>query len=345
MDFVASNIAHPLFVSGSFGSGTPKEVLSALFGVSVFDGPLITTAGPEKRLEFDLRKSRPDAVLNANLVHEVAALLHLAPQAASIAHPTAGEGFALLCDGAIILTMPQCVIIICDMDVAVHRAVPALKTLIASHGFAIEWASFKRKNNGCPWGAKKDSSNVEEYAILKETFPAGNSFMFGAIDSDHYFDFIFDDLQRPTNESDVQCNIKLYGVEFDENFPKHVGSHLVTAGEPGRTQQAVIFSEAMYETLRVKSTEANGLTISYETNAEACDRLPLLAAQIVALMPSRFTITVLSDCNSRTNAVAKEGHDLSLDPALFPGYCRENRTTNTFQHGYVMTKVSYKVLT
>jgi hypothetical protein len=171
-------------------------------------------------------------VLNANLVHEVAALLHLAPQAASIAHPTAGEGFALLCDGAIILTMPQCVIIICDMDVAVHRAVPALKTLIASHGFEIEWASFKRKNNGCPWGAKKDSSNVEEYAILKETFPAGNSFMFGAIDSDHYFDFIFDDLQRPTNESDVQCNIKLYGVEFDENFPKHVGSHLVTAGEP-----------------------------------------------------------------------------------------------------------------
>jgi hypothetical protein len=347
-----AQVSISLAPSASFGQGTPKEVLSALFGAANFDcdASAASTAGPEKRLELDLRKSHQDAHVTEDLVKAVAAKADLHPIQAPVRQSDDGEGFALICEGAILLAMPCRLIVTCDMAIPIHRHIPDFVAILSEAGFEVEWASFKRKNNAAPWGTP-DKSGVEEYAVLKQQFPSGNSFVLGAVDHDHYFMFIYDAIRRPNDncEIDSQLNIKLYDANAGEDDSTikafHIGAQSVDAAnlksnKTIATQRVVFSGKSTYDLLRLKAS-GDGNVIAYETNAEVCDTLPALSKQVLALRPARFTISLLVDPQSATRVSIKSGKSIGVEPDFFPGYTRTNRVSNVFQHGYVAVKVSY----
>lgn len=317
--------------------GTPSEMMASLFG-----GALKTTTaaatGREKRLELDLRPKSSAAVMTAATLESVAERAGLSGAAACEVHE---YGMACLAPAGIAVWAPNRVIITTDMDVQLHEAVTAVVALLGGAGYEVEWASFVRKNTACPWDAR-DHTMAIEYAALKESFPAGRPFVFGAVDSDHYFYFVYDALQRGPGcvESDVQINIKMYDVAVTDEA-NSIGMHTVAVpGKPGAAQ-AVKFGAEHYESLRAKKFAHGGNMVSFESNAEAVSAMPALSRQLIALRPKRFTVMMLLDPQSESGRLRAARRSVGLDADSFPGYKIFNRTANTFEHGYAVNKVTY----
>ena len=320
----------------NFGDGSPTQMMAALFG-GLPDAVPNPHFGPEKRLELDLRRCG-DA---GKIVPSEATLLRIAEALGVSPIETTDTvwGSAVLCDAAIIVWSGAKVIVTCDMDIQLHRALESILLLFEAQMLEPEWASFVRKNTVCPWDSV-DVSIAHEYSVLKTAFPSGQPFVFGPVDSDHYFYYVFDDLRRGTDcdESDIQTNVIMYNILSPDRIV--LGSHDVRFGLKDNGAQFVHFAEGSYESLRVKNFGIGASNIaSFETNVEGS--ILTLAEQIVALQPERFTVTMLMDPQSSTCQAFSKREPIGLEQSLYPGYQMVNRTTNTFEHGYAVAKVSF----
>lgn len=320
--------------------------MAGLFGTA----PILNTAesvaqgghqtGREKRLELDLRPISATGVIDAELITQVATCLGFKPSAPC---QTDVGGVACFAADGLVLGTAQRIVVTADMSVSLHGAVKQVLELLLDAGFEVEWASFVRKNTSCPWDAR-DTTMALEYAALKEAFPNGRPFVFGPVDSHHYFYYVSDSLVRGPSmvESDVQINAKLYN--FQCGSESRLGSLAVGGPAAKAVRQSTVIGTDSYETLRVRTTTTGHLTgnmLSFETNADAPTALTHLAAQIVALKPERFTVMMLLDPHSASGRAHAAHAPIGVEQEHFPGYVIANRMSNTFEHGYAVVKVSY----
>jgi len=172
---------------------------------------------------------------------------------------------------------------------------------------------------------------AREYAALKTAFPAGNPFIFGPVDSDHYFYFVYDDIHRNEGirEGDVQLNVKMYNIKNS------------AADVDAKHPLSVHFNDAdQYQVTRGKfGAESN--TVSFETNYGIAESLCKLRQTVIDAQPDRFAILVLLDPHSDEAQQYLAGQKLGFEPEFFPNYSLLNRTTNRFEHGYIVMKLSY----
>ncbi len=190
--------------------------------------------GPEKRVEFDVRPragmSPPPLLPRVpGLVDKVLALL-------KITSPTLREhscgGLSAFSGSSLILFAEWRIIITTPQRVHIVRYLLRLLHLLYEAGYETEWASFVRKNNDSPWQAK-DQQIAREFSVLKTIFPTGRSYVFGAVDQDHYFYYIYDDVRRSLRvgtevperdgrrvvEDNVQFNLKMYNIQLSGAEP------------------------------------------------------------------------------------------------------------------------------
>lgn len=201
---VAAASAHPPMGNPS-GDMSPAELRVLLrTWCDAVEKPLraVEELGPEKRLEFNVRPkagNTPPALIPRvpGLVDKVIALLKIS-NPRSQAHDC-GALTIYSSSGMLIVFAEWRIIITTPQRVHIVRHLLRFLSLLYESGYETEWASFVRKNNDSPWMAK-DQQIAREFSILKTVFPTGRSYIFGAVDQDHYFYYIYDDVKRPTQD-------------------------------------------------------------------------------------------------------------------------------------------------
>lgn len=277
-------------------------------------------SGLEKRLELDFANAVP---ANTFSVAELEAVLAVLNQ--ELQYTTQAEGLvALVLTQSILILTPHKLVLTSASEVMLHQALTPLLALLAEKAIAVEWASYLRKNTTSPWCAESETSDImaQEYADLKAAFPAGRSFLTGPVDGDHFFNFVFDEVQRDADrtETDVQVNVFLYDI-----------AQGVSDAEKS-TQRFVALPEGEYEVLRTFAATA---CVSFETNAKATVTSPARVQQLVdELQPAHFTIVALQDRDT-------DGAALRRTFQSFSSYTRENRTVNHFGEGYAFHQVLF----
>lgn len=308
-------------MSGPYG----VELMNALFGgmsAELSEG----RRGAEVRLELDLRSGLAVRVTPSTL-REIAECLNANPL---MIRDGNYDECALVCDEAIIIATTTQLVIIASAALNLHDAVARILQVIAGCGHKIEWASFLRKNTSCPWD-RRDVAIAKEYTALKLAFPQGNPFVFGPVDSDHYFYYVHDDIRRGegVREADVQLNIKLYNVQNSDMFGVN----------PKCPMKLTFQGKDEYEVTR-GVFEENTNTISFESNFDIRGALSRTQTLISESRPERFTVLLLLDPQCDDVQRIKSGEVLGLQPGC-QDYTLVNRTSNTFEHGYVVIKTSF----
>jgi S-adenosylmethionine decarboxylase len=277
-------------------------------------------SGLEKRLELDFAAAVPASTFT---VAELEAVLASAQQ--EVRHCTEAEGLmAMEMTQSILILTPRKMIITSASEVMLHQALKPTLDLLAAKMVVVEWASYLRKNTTSPWCAESETSDImaQEYADLKAAFPSGKSFLTGPVNSDHFFNFVYDDVERAVErkEEDVQVNVFLYGVV------DHVS-------ETQKCEQRfTALPNGEYEVTR---TFAVLPCVSFETNAKAAVTSPARVQELVdTFQPAHFTIVALQDKDT-------DGAALRRNFQSFTSYTLQNRTVNHFGEGYAFHQLLF----
>lgn len=277
-------------------------------------------SGLEKRLELDFAAAVPAATFT---VAELETVLAAAQQ--SLKHFTEAEGLlALELTQSILILTPHKMIITASSEVMLHQVLKPALALCAAKAVEIEWASYLRKNTTSPWCAESETSDImaQEYADLKAAFPAGKSFLTGPVDSDHFFNFVYDDVERQAErkEEDVQVNVFLYDVVDGLSDTQKC------------EQRFAALPNGEYEIAR---TFAALPCVSFETNAKAAITAPTRVQHLVdTYQPAHFTIVALQDKDT-------DGAALRRNFQCFTSYTLQNRTVNHFGEGYAFHQLVF----
>jgi S-adenosylmethionine decarboxylase len=320
--------------------------------------------GPEKRLEIVARLSpdedprgfltRPQSVWE-----EIIAELH----AKIVAKVSTGVLDAyVLTESSLFVEAHRVILITCGTTTLLST-LPKILTLVADLNAEVEWASFMRKNFSYPWEQiGPHASMEEEYRILKECLPAGKPFIFGPIDSDHYFFFVFDDVHRPTVEADVQISVTMFGLDqdvaanfFSDSFSatsditaaireksgvsrlvKNLAVSDLQFAPCGYSINAVAGST--YRTMHITPEEHCSFA-SFETSEPVTEVSGVLNDVLSVFRPKTFTVLLLADPGSTLGAKIQSRAPIGLEEVA--GYAVNNRTTNEFGPGYFVMKVTF----
>ncbi|KAK7195477.1 S-adenosylmethionine decarboxylase proenzyme- like [Novymonas esmeraldas] len=279
-------------------------------------------SGLEKRLEFDF------ATPVEPLTFAVAELEEVLAAAGQELHHASHEAglLSLEMTQSIVIVTPHKLVVTSASDVMLHRVLTPALALLAAKGVCVEWASYLRKNTTSPWCAKSETSDImaQEYAGLKAAFPTGRSFLTGPVDGDHYFNFVYDGVDRAAaavhTEEDVQVNVFLYDVAAG-----------VAEGQK-TTQRFQALPTGEYEVTR---TFTEVPCVSFETNARAAMATPARVQELVdTYAPAHFTIVALQDKDA-------DGPALRRNFQAFHAYTLQNRTVNFFGEGYAFHQLLF----
>ncbi|KAL7696554.1 S-adenosylmethionine decarboxylase proenzyme-like [Lotmaria passim] len=277
-------------------------------------------SGLEKRLELDFAAAMPASTFT---VAELEAVLATAQQ--ELRHVTQAEGLlAMEMTQSILILTPYKLIVTSASEVMLHQVLKPALALLEAKAVEVEWASYLRKNTTSPWCAESETSDImaQEYADLKAAFPAGKSFLTGPVDSDHFFNFVYDDVERQTQrrEEDVQVNVFLYDV-------------VNGLGDTQKCEQRfTALPDGEYEVAR---TFAAMPCVSFETNSKAAVMSPARVQHLVdTFQPAHFTIVALQDKDT-------DGAALRRNFQSFDAYTLQNRTVNHFGEGYAFHQLLF----
>eukprot|EP00796_Vickermania_ingenoplastis_P006058 gene6058-4358_t len=277
--------------------------------------------GLEKRLQFDFRGA--SAALTAE---NVARVMAHADQEVQEHKQVGGMEAVTLTDSLVVLTASR-LLVTSSSSVMLHGVLRPMLELFASRGLEVEWASFQRKNLISPWQSRCETSDImaEEYAELKAAFPKGNSFLTGAVDGEHYFHYVFDDVkpEEGVAELDAQFNVYLYDAQ--QGMPE---------GPVKREQHLRPLADGAYEMQRVF---ADARCVSFETNASLDAFAPphRLSALLREFCPKRFTLVMFQDKDVAEGKLRSAIRDVD-------GYKTVNRTVNYFSEGYAFHHISFE---
>ncbi|KAG5472534.1 hypothetical protein LSCM1_03936 [Leishmania martiniquensis] len=277
-------------------------------------------SGLEKRLELDFASALDvHALTVAELGHVLAAAGQKLLQHSSV------EGLlSLEMTQSIVIVTPYKLVVTSASEVMLHQVVTPALAFLTSRGARVEWASYLRKNTTSPWCAESETSDImaQEYAELKAAFPTGKSFLTGPVDGHHYFNFVYDNVERVAGrkEQDVQVNVFLYNVAtgLEEVHKTTQRFHALPSGE--------------YEVTR---TFVGAPCVSFETNARAAVSTPARVQELVdTFQPAYFTIVALQDKDA-------DGSALRRNFDSFHAYTLQNRTVNFFGEGYAFHQLLF----
>jgi S-adenosylmethionine decarboxylase len=318
--------------------------------------------GPEKRLEIIVRgKGLDDGGLRQAAQEEWAAIIAiLKAQIVNKVHNEHLDAYVLT-ESSLFVFPNKVLLITCGTTILLH-ALPAILDVIAKYHLEVEWASFMRKNFSYPWEQIGPHASMEsEYALLKAHLPLGKPFIFGPIDSDHYFCFVYDDIHRPCVEEETQISMTMY--DFDPKVAAHFYSDKFMDGEattpiraatgvetlvPGWIVQDLQFApcgysinaikDGLYQTMHITPEEHCSFA-SYETNTPTADVAEVLTGVLAVFKPQRFTVVLLADPQSPIGVKLERSEDLGWDNVA--GYTVSNMSVNEFAPGYTLVKANF----
>jgi S-adenosylmethionine decarboxylase len=326
--------------------------------------------GPEKRLELDVRfqEGRKPNALGARAIpvetwHEVMDLLKAKiVDTIKNEHQTAH----LLTESSLFVSTGRITLITCGTTVLLN-ALGRILAAIHAVGMDVEWFSYSRKNYTFPWVQKPPHSSIsEEYAVLKTHFKFGQPFIFGPVDGDHYFYFLWDDIIRvEKDEVDMNLNVVMYDMEdsvaqqfFSSEFSfnsERTSALRKSTGIDGLVAewrvQDMLFSPCGYSingidgptyyTMHI-TPESHCSYASFETNLASVDNYqPLVSKVLTVFKPRRFTVLMLMDYNSIGGTSYRNRNPVGVEVDSYPDYVRFNHTMNEFGPGYFTFKVNY----
>ncbi|KAG5498814.1 hypothetical protein JKF63_03103 [Porcisia hertigi] len=301
--------------------GFPESVHALMSLWGGFSNPTTySDSGLEKRLELDFATAVDVQVFTVAELEDVLAAAGQELQH----HSCAGNLLSLEMTQSIVIVTSHKLVVTSASEVMLHQVFTPIIALIKSKGVRVEWASYLRKNTTSPWCAESETSDImaQEYAELKAAFPAGKSFLTGPVDSDHYFNFVYDNVERVAGrrEEDVQVNVFLYDVATG------------LGDEQKTTQRFRALSNGEYEVTR---TFAGVPCVSFETNAKAAVAAPTRLQELVdTFQPPRFTIVALQDKDADERALRRSLHGCS-------SYTLQNQTVNYFGEGYAFHQLLF----
>ena len=346
---------------------TVRGLMSLWGGFDEPENPV--DAGLEKRLELDVTflageeasagmnatdKTSPRGMLRATS-EQWSAVLSILDESI---HRTSSQGLlsAYYGERCIIITSPRRVVITASPEVMLHKITVPLLQLVSDCGCGVEWVSYMRKNTCSPWDADDETNLImaAEYAELKHAFPKGNPFLLGPVDSDHYFYFVYDNVDRTsgdTVEDDIQVNVVMYNVNdvpCDKTF-QDIRVLTPTTASAELEQQRPLLCEG-HELIRRFSVRSVSTCdraqahhavscLTFETNDPNMDHKSRIAELLERYRPARFTLITLFDPQSTVARRFAEGDRCGLD--TFSHYTVENRATNEFAPGYVIRKTVF----
>ena len=271
----------------------------------------------------------------------------------------------VLTESSLFVMQNKIILITCGTTTLLN-AVPLVLDAIREVRGELEWASFMHKNYSFPWEQRGPHlSMADEYATLKANFPKGNAFIFGPVDSDHYFFYCMDDLVRPCLEADTQMSLTMYNFDKDmaktffspDFFPTGPETERVRAESKldrivtsdwlihdlqfapcGYSVNAINGEE--YQTMHI-TPEDHCSFASYETNSKMEDLSSRMQTVLSVFKPQRFTVIVMLDPQSAVGRAFDEGRTIGVEPEFHTDYSLINRTTNEFAPGYVAMKLNY----
>jgi S-adenosylmethionine decarboxylase len=334
--------------------------------------------GPEKRLEIIMRCTSftdPQGLrsLSEDVWRTVVGSLN-AQIVSSIRNETIQS--YVLTESSLFVTATKIILITCGTTTLLN-AIPHILQAISAVRGEPEWASFMHKNYSYPWEQKgPHTSMAEECKVLKQHFPKGKPFIFGPVDSDHYFFFCFDDVIRPgAAEDDTQMSLTMYGLDkaftahfFSENFiPTSAATAAIRsasnlqllvpdesttpAGEQPWQLHDLQFAPCGYSINAIRGDEYQTMHItpedhcsfaSYETNAKTTDLSGRMRSVLSVFKPQRFTIVVVLDPQSAVGMAHQNNQPIGVEQEFHKAdYCLLNRTVNEFEPGYVAMKLNF----
>jgi S-adenosylmethionine decarboxylase len=318
--------------------------------------------GPEKRLEIIVRGAAIEQRgLRAASRQEWADIINiLKAQIVNHVHNDEVDAYVLT-ESSLFVFRHKVLLITCGTTILLH-ALPAILELIARHRLEVEWASFMRKNFSYPWEQVGPHATMEnEYGLLKAHLPLGRPFIFGPIDSDHYFAFVYDDVKRPCVEEDTQISMTMY--DFDEAVAAQFFSETFVDGEAteiirkksgvatlveGWIVQDLQFAPCGYSINAIRGGEYQTMHItpekhcsfaSYETNIPTGNVVPLLAGVLAVFRPQRFSVMLLADPQSPIGVGLARGDKVGLEQ--IEGYAISNHSHHEFAPGYTLVKANF----
>jgi S-adenosylmethionine decarboxylase len=320
--------------------------------------------GPEKRLEVIVRG---DAALAAGGFRQAERATWdaiIGVLNAKIVNHVANDSLDayVLTESSLFVYPHKLILITCGTTVLLKALDPILE-LVAKLEMEVEWASFMRKNFTYPWEQIGPHATMEtEYSYLKKYFPKGAPFIFGPIDSDHYFAFVFDDMIRPCVEDDTQVSMTMYDMDpevakhfYSDKFldgpdtdPIREATKLNTLVCDGWTVQDLQFEPCgysinairgdAYQTMHI-TPEAHCSFASYETNMPVSNVAEQLNKVLKVFSPQRFSVLILADPQCPLGLGIAKAADLGL--GSITGYSTSNIGMNEFAPGYTLVKANF----
>jgi S-adenosylmethionine decarboxylase len=119
----------------------------------------------------------------------------------------------VLTESSLFVASNRVVLITCGTTTLLN-AMPLILDLISRHDMAAHFCSFMRKDFSYPWKQVGPHANMEaEYDLLKQYLPLGKPYIFGPVDGDHYFCYIYDDIEVST--ADMHLSLVMYEMAED----------------------------------------------------------------------------------------------------------------------------------
>ena len=320
--------------------------------------------GPEKRLEVIFRgeKALKAGGLRQAAREEWDAIIDVLN--AKIVNHVANDDLDayVLTESSLFVYPHKLILITCGTTVLLKALEPIL-ALSKRLELEVEWASFMRKNFTYPWEQIGPHACMEtEYSFLKTYFAKGSPFIFGPIDSDHYFVFVYDDMARPCPEADTQVSMTMY--DMDPAVAKHFYSDKFLEGEDtvpiraatgvetlvcdGWTVQDLQFEPCGYSINAIRGDAYQTMHItpedhcsfaSYETNMPLANVEHQLDKVLRVFSPKRFSVLILADPECPIGMAIAKAQDLGLNS--IQGYSTNNISMNEFAPGYTLIKANF----
>ncbi|CCW68158.1 unnamed protein product [Phytomonas sp. Hart1] len=283
----------------------------------------------EKRLEVDFKYQNSIRKLS---VADIETLMGTVDEYLQH-HSCEGDFQAFTFSRTLIVLTSKMLTINSSSTVMLHHILGPLLDLLRQFSIQVEWMSFSRRNTMAPWNTQYETSDImaQEYAELKAAFPTGQSFLLGPVDSEHYFFFTFDAIDRSEDaavEQDVQINVFLYDIvrEEEEEATTDVKSIPKTA------HQLIHLEGNTYEFIR---TFDDISYISFETNALGAMESPVrLQSLLKKFKPSKIVMLALQDRNMDPGMLCRTYDTL-------PGYTFQSSLTNQFREGYSFCQLTF----
>ncbi|KAG8344085.1 putative Adenosylmethionine decarboxylase [Trypanosoma vivax] len=346
----------------------PLSLMAMWGSVARFDpGPQPSFEGPEKRLEIIMRFLEVTHVdglhaLDDKVWEEVVSAVN-----AKIVSKESNEHIRsyVLTESSLFVMRDRVILITCGTTTLLNSVPGVLGAVNAVQG-EVEWASFMHKNYSFPWEQKGPHlTMVEEYNVLKSYFPSGQPFIFGPVDSDHYFLYFYHDVNPTCRSEDTQLSMTMYGLNHNQTKHWFSSEMLPTGPATAAIRSATKIDKVVddswilhdlqfapcgysinairgeeYQTIHITPEEHCSFA-SYETNTRASNYSDRMNSVLKVFDPERFTVIVFIDPNSGVGEAFHQKRGIGVEPEFYPEYELRHSIVNEFAPGYVVLKSNY----